>query len=56
MPDLLLTLLLGAAILPVADLPFAGGAMTMARMSAKAGAAAHPLAAAALVLLVGRQG
>lgn len=52
MPDLLLTLLLGAAILLVADLLLAGGAMTMAGLSAMYGAVAHPLAAAALVVLV----
>jgi hypothetical protein len=52
MPDLLLTLLLGAAILVVADLLLAGGAMTMTGMSGMAGAVAHPLAAAALVVLV----
>jgi hypothetical protein len=52
MPDLLLTLLLGAAILLVADLLLAGGAMTMTAMSAMAGAVAHPLAAGALVVLV----
>lgn len=45
MPDLLLTLLLVAAILLIADLLLAGGAMTMTRMSAMAGAGAHPLAA-----------
>lgn len=52
MPDPLLTLLLIAAILLVADLLFAGGAMTMTGMSAVAGAVAHPLAAGALVVLV----
>lgn len=52
MPDLLLILLLGAAILLVADLLLAGGAMTMTGMSAMAGAVAHPLAAGALVVLV----
>ncbi len=52
MPDLLLTLLLVAAILLVADLFLAGGAMTMTGMSAMAGAVAHPLAAGALVVLV----
>lgn len=52
MPDLLLTLLLGAAILLVADLLLAGGAMTMTGMSAMVGAVAHPLAAGALVVLV----
>lgn len=52
MPDLLLTLLLVAAILLIADLLLAGGAMTMTGMSAMAGAVAHPLAAGALVVLV----
>ena len=52
MPDLLGTLLLVVAILLVADLLFAGGAMTMTGMSAIVGAVAHPLAAAALVVLV----
>jgi hypothetical protein len=52
MPDLLVTLLAAAAILLVADLLFAGGAMTMTGMSAMAGAVAHPLAAGALVVLV----
>ncbi len=53
MPELVVTLLLVAAILLVADLLLAGGAMTMTGMSAMAGAFAHPLAAGALVLLVG---
>lgn len=52
MPDLLLTLLLVAAILLVADLLFAGGAMTMTGMSAMVGAVAHPLTAGALIVLV----
>ncbi len=52
MPDVLLTLLVVAAILLVADLLLAGGAMTMAGMSAMAGLIAHPLAAGALVALV----
>lgn len=52
MSDPLLTLLLIAAILLVADLLLAGGAMTMTGMSAVAGAVAHPLAAGALVVLV----
>ena len=47
MPDVLLRLLLIAAILLVADLVLGGGAMTMTGMSAMAGAFAHPLAAAA---------
>ena len=52
MPDLILILLLAAAILLVADLVFAGGAMTMTGMSAMAGAFAHPLAAGGLIVLV----
>ena len=52
MPDLLLTLLVVTAILLVADLLLAGGAMTMTGMSAMAGVVAHPLAAGALVALV----
>lgn len=51
MPDLVITLLLIAAIFVVADLLLAGGAMTMAGMSAMAGAVAHPLVAGALVIL-----
>ncbi len=52
MPDLLITLLLVAAILFILDLLLAGGAMTMTGVSAMAGAVAHPLAAGALVILV----
>jgi hypothetical protein len=52
MPDLLLMLLLGAAILLVADLLLAGGAMTMTGMTAMAGTVAHPLAAGALLVLL----
>ena len=52
MPDLLLPLLLAAAILLVADLLLAGGAMTMAGMSAMTTAVAHPFAAGALVVLI----
>lgn len=52
MADPLLTLGLVAAILLVADLVLAGGAMTMAGMSAMGSAVAHPLAAVALVVLV----
>jgi hypothetical protein len=52
MPDLVITLLLIAAIFVVADLLLAGGAMTMAGMSAMAGAVAHPLVAGALVILI----
>ena len=53
MPDLLVALLVIAAILLVADLLLAGGGMTIAGMSAMMGAAAHPLGLAALVVLVG---
>ncbi len=49
--DLLTTLLVVAAILVIADLLIAGGAMTMTGMSAVAGAFAHPLSAGALVAL-----
>jgi hypothetical protein len=52
MPDVLITLLLVAAILLILDLLLAGGAMTMTGVSAMAGAVAHPLAAGALVILV----
>lgn len=52
MPDLLFTLLLMAAILLIADLVLAGGAMTMTGMSAMASVVVHPLAAGALVVLV----
>jgi hypothetical protein len=52
MPDVLLLLLLAAAILLVADLLLAGGAMTMAGMSAMTAAVAHPLTAGALVVLI----
>ena len=45
-------LLLVVAILLVADLLLAGGAMTMTGMSAMAGVVAHPLAAGAFVVLV----
>ena len=50
--DLLVTLLVVAAILVLADVLFAGGAMTMTGMSTMAGAVAHPLTAGALVALV----
>ena len=52
MPDLLLILLLVAAVLLVADLLLAGGAMTVTGMSAMAGMVAHPLAAGAFVVLI----
>ena len=52
MPDLLLSLLVVVAILLVADLLLAGGAMTMTGIGAMAGAVAHPLAFGALVVLV----
>jgi len=50
--DLLVTLLVVAAILVLADLLLAGGAMTMTGMSTMVGAVAHPLVAGALVVLV----
>ena len=52
MPDVVLTLVLVAAILLVVDLLVAGGAMTMAGMSAMTTVIAHPIAAGALVVLV----
>ena len=52
MPDLLVTFLVVAAILLLADLLLAGGAMTMMGVSATMGVVAHPLAAGALVILV----
>ena len=52
MPDPILTLLLVVAVLLVADLLLAGGAMTMTGMSAVAGVVVHPLAAIALVVLI----
>lgn len=52
MPDLILILLLVAAILLVADLVFAGGAMTMTGMSAMVGAFAHPMSAGAFIVLI----
>ena len=52
MPDSVFTVLLVAAVLLVADVVLAGGAMTMSAVSAMTGAVAHPLAAGALVLLV----
>ena len=52
MQDPLLSLLVIAAILLVVDLLFAGGAMAMTGMSAAAGTLAHPLVAAALLVLV----
>ena len=51
MPDVLLTLLIIAAILVLADLLLVDGAMTMTGMSAMGGAVAHPLAPGALVVL-----
>jgi hypothetical protein len=50
MPDLILLLLMVAAIFLVVDLFLAGGAMTMTGMSAMTTVVAHPLAAGALVL------
>ena len=52
MPDLLLTLLLIGAILVLADLVLAGGAMTMTGMSAMTAVIAHPLVVGAAVILV----
>ena len=52
MPDLILILVLVAAIFLLADLFLAGGAMTMTGMSAMTTVVAHPLAAGALVVLV----
>ena len=52
MPDSVFTVLLVAAVLLVADVVLAGGAMTMSALSAMTGAVAHPLAAGALVLFV----
>lgn len=52
MPDLLVWLLVVAAILLIADLVFAGGGMTMAGMSAMTSVVAHPLAVGALAILV----
>lgn len=51
MPDLILILLLVVAILLIADLVLAGGAMTMTGMSTVVGTVAHPLAAGALIVL-----
>jgi hypothetical protein len=52
MPDSVPTLLLVGAILLVADLVLAGGAITMTGMSAMVGTVVHPLAAGALIVLV----
>lgn len=52
MTDLVLILLVVAAILLVADLLLAGGAMTMAGLSGMSMVAAHPLAAGALIVLI----
>jgi hypothetical protein len=52
MPDPLLSLVIIAAILLVADLLFMGGAVSMMGVSATMGAVAHPLVAGALVVLV----
>lgn len=48
--DLLLVLVVVAAILVTADLLLAGGAITMTGGSMVAGAVGHPLAAGALVV------
>ncbi len=45
-------LLLIAAILVLADLLFAGAAMTMTGMSAMAGAVAHPLVGGAVLVII----
>lgn len=52
MSDLLTTVLVILAILLVADLVFAGGAMTMGGMGAMMGVAAHPLVAGVLIALI----
>jgi hypothetical protein len=52
MAEPLVIVLIVAAILLVTDFVFAGGAMTMTGMSAMVGLAAHPLGAAALVILI----
>ena len=52
MPDPLLTVLLIAAVLLLADLLLAGGAMTMTGMSMVVGTVAHPLAAGVLAVLI----
>lgn len=52
MPDLLVTFLSVAAVLLVADLLLAGGAMTMMGVGGVMGTFSHPLTAAALVVLV----
>ena len=48
MSDVLVTLLVVAAILLVVDLLFMGGGMTMTAMSGMAGGLAHPLVAGAV--------
>jgi hypothetical protein len=50
--DLLVTLLVVAAILVVADLLLTGGAMMGTGMMAMAGIVAHPLTAGALIVLI----
>ena len=52
MPDLVVTLLVVIAVLLVADLLLAGGAMTMTGMSGFMGLVAHPTTAVALFLLI----
>jgi hypothetical protein len=52
MSDVLVTLIVLAAILLLADVLLMGGGMTMTAMSGMAGAFAHPLVAGALVVLV----
>lgn len=52
MSDVLTTVLVILAVLLVADLVFAGGAMTVGGMGAMMGAVAHPLVAGTLIVLV----
>lgn len=52
MPDLVVTLLVIIAVLLLADLLLAGGAMTMTGMSGFMGLVAHPIATVTLLLLV----
>ncbi len=50
--DLVTALLIIIAVILVADLLVAGGAMTMSSISAMAGAVAHPLVAGLLIGLI----
>ena len=52
MPDLIVTLLLIAAIVLLADMLLAGGAMTMMGATAAIGMVAHPIVAGALAVMV----